>query len=834
MLVSLLLTAFALSDAATWSRGSLTVTYGSASSSYIFSAGPLNFSSTPNSLAGASSWAEGSGTSVLGAYDSLTATYADAGSLAIFYYAAVDAFEFARAPTSLALPSSWPSFEILSQPANSSRCLGWSEHYFYPGVQAGGASLADCSSGGPLFVFDAAGDSQALPFLPRATLALSPLSHFTSNAVGDVCPKTGGGPPTPSSDCAIRVDAGAYGCGAKGVNHCLLFNTSALLLARPGLSRAIRATGSILRQTHYTTRSRGDGVTALASWWDNQSGYSWWSVGNDMEVWGVPEDIYLKLKKGYDAAGVAIRTWEPDNNFVVDYAARKNWIGRDLGVFNDTLYPSGGEGFVANMSVGGNVSFVYYSNGFADDNVYAKDWSLVGPNEPHPNVSQAFYTHVFSNATQLYGMTMLFTDFLCFRGPSMAAFQDVDPREEGEHLWLGGMVAAVAEQGCEVQFCMALAHQILASLEWPAVTNARANGDGGLDTPAFVLTSVLASMVGLGWSKDNLRTADKCYNDALYPNGTVMWACDAMNAGEAVNGAFKMQAQQTALAALSLGPVGIADQLSARPDDPSATITSNLTLVNATCAATGDLLQPSAPATPIERMLVEGAGFGNCYGANHRPYTFGCGTNVFATYTAVPSSDTVAIYYQALAFVFGRGQLATTLDLFDGDLAVMVDASALPAPLLDTVPRGAFTGAGTTFAADGASGEGHVVWTPREFLGGGGCANVATLAVSTGNVTLSLNEGGADGAAHAFFAPAFKTAAGTFALLGESRKVVPVSTFRFAQIAAAPDGIHVSVRGGVDEGLQLLFATLAEGGGVACQEVDLRVGSTGTASVSFP
>ena len=36
-------------------------------------------------------------------------------------------------------------------------------------------------------------------------------------------------------------------------------------------------------------------------------------------VWGLPQDIYLKLKAGYVAAEIPIRQWEPDNNFVVDY-----------------------------------------------------------------------------------------------------------------------------------------------------------------------------------------------------------------------------------------------------------------------------------------------------------------------------------------------------------------------------------------------------------------------------------------------------------------------------------------------------------------------------------
>ena len=108
-------------------------------------------------------------------------------------------------------------------------------------------------------------------------------------------------------------------------------------------------------------------------------------------------------------------------------------------------------------------------------------------------------------------MEHLFTDFLCYRGPSMAQYQDVPVGEEGEHMWLGGMSMAAQNLGMEVQYCMALAHQILESVHWPAVTNARANGDGGLEVEALVLTSVLAATAGLGWSKDNLRTADRCY-----------------------------------------------------------------------------------------------------------------------------------------------------------------------------------------------------------------------------------------------------------------------------------------------------------------------------------
>lgn len=58
-------------------------------------------------------------------------------------------------------------------------------------------------------------------------------------------------------------------------------------------------------------------------------------------------------------------------------------------------------------------------------------------------------------------MQGLFTDFLCYRGPSMGAYQDVPFGEDGEHMWLGGMTQAAQDLDIEVQYCMALAHQVV-------------------------------------------------------------------------------------------------------------------------------------------------------------------------------------------------------------------------------------------------------------------------------------------------------------------------------------------------------------------------------------
>ena len=109
--------------------------------------------------------------------------------------------------------------------------------------------------------------------------------------------------------------------------------------------------------------------------------------------------------------------------FWTDWYARKlrsyhkTWNpGHDYTKWNTTLYPSDGPQFVQKL---GNLSMTYYTNGFGADNAHAKanggPWDFVKKgNEPHPNVSYAFYKSIFGNAASKWNMKMLFTDCAIF------------------------------------------------------------------------------------------------------------------------------------------------------------------------------------------------------------------------------------------------------------------------------------------------------------------------------------------------------------------------------------------------------------------------------------
>ena len=162
------------------------------------------------------------------------------------------------------------------------------------------------------------------------------------------------------------------------------------------------------------------------------------------------------------------------------------------------------------------------------------------------------------------------------------SFTDTSTDVRAFDEWWGGMSLAAAEHGTPVQLCMDLPAVALASVQWGAVTNARLQGDGFPDDGGrydIFQSSLLYSAIDLA------------------PFLDVVWTTSCQPLPDNVFKECEPHVEQlNFIAALSAGPVGFGDAIGM----------TNMTLLNMSCRSDGVLLQPSAPATPVEFTFLGG------------------------------------------------------------------------------------------------------------------------------------------------------------------------------------------------------------------------------------
>ena len=143
-------------------------------------------------------------------------------------------------------------------------------------------------------------------------------------------------------------------------------------------------------------------------------------------------------------------------------------------------------------------------------------------------------------------------------------------------------------------------------------------------------------------------------------------------------------------------------------------------------------------------------------------YSFGCGKNLWATYTVVPSANQTLLWWTALAFGHGKGANAGSVMLLESDLAPMVDTNQTIGQFSD-IPRAAFEGASASFASTSQL---YVSWQ-ADIIQQRGCDGVIVSPwTSSRNITLpTAGKNTTDGpTAQINLAPVF----GSVALLGEA------------------------------------------------------------------
>ena len=375
--------------------------------------------------------------------------------------------------------------------------------------------------------------------------------------------------------------------------------------------------------------------------------------------------------------------------------------------------------------------------------------------------------------------------------------------------WLRGMHDAAAERQLGVQYCMALPSDLLTSLHFPWVTNARGSGDYAYSGDAIgqfgfnlLLSSMLMWPLGLAPFKDTTWTAP------IQPNAPHSFSWPHAD--------VKLDVLASVL---SRGPVGISD-------GPGLT---NTALAKSVASAGGRLLQPSKPLTAMERTLTAGwetssAGF---LGQTH-------------TLVANGSGGGVTTFHHALA-------VNTT------------KASAASVHLSELWPRPVRPAGGRWIVWD--TGNGFCGALPQR-TGGSlrlsfhsavakGCAAVVTDS-GTPPMAFDLSTGVADGNQGLCdvglgWGPSCRLVQLTpvdahgFGLLGEvGTKLLPVSEYRFASLMSDAATLEVAVRGKPAEVVTIAAvvpccSSLVASGAVvdSVEWQNATVGASGAAVVRF-
>ena len=395
------------------------------------------------------------------------------------------------------------------------------------------------------------------------TLVLGPNSNFKGSIMGTSILGEG---------CAAGFNGYVRNAGA-GTQSSILS-----VFSKNGITDAMHLWGSVL-QTQYSTNKMNDPMSSqLTFWTDNGAYYDWYSYEPDITSKGVPQDVlgelFATFRNGtYGSMPLPVKHvmldayWmynsRPDGNCKVNDSFWSLPIPRPSTLSSEL----------------GNVGVILYNGPQCASTTYADEWPLV--NSLYWNQgwgegvfsqiaganSSAFYSSLFSSLSQ-YKMTGFTQDFLDFHHLLFPAFLE-DPN--GNDAWQAGQAQSALEAQMPIQYCMAEPADLLNSVRFNAVTNARASDDYGAGSGSswrIASTSLLLSSIGLRASKDNFWSGsaqtDRGREPSPFLSGVVT--------------------------ALSHGPVGFSDKIFAT--DPG--------VLWPTINEIGTLLHASRPATWLD------------------------------------------------------------------------------------------------------------------------------------------------------------------------------------------------------------------------------------------
>jgi len=193
-------------------------------------------------------------------------------------------------------------------------------------------------------------------------------------------------------------------------------------------------------------------------------------------------------------------------------------------------------------------------------------------------MEQSFWDDLLSTARR-WGLVVYEQDWLDNE------FDNFAPLTQSATLgtqWLTQMGAAAEAAQLAIQYCMSHSRHILASVEIPAVTQARASDDyqpGGDQWHQLGTSAMFAYALGIAPSKDNY------------------WSTSVQPGNPYGNGTEPHNRLQAAVLTITKGPVCPADAVGR----------SDKKLIMRSAAADGTLLQPGTPAMQLDQQMMANA-----------------------------------------------------------------------------------------------------------------------------------------------------------------------------------------------------------------------------------
>ena len=297
-----------------------------------------------------------------------------------------------------------------------------------------------------------------------------------------------------------------------------------------------------------------------------------------------------------------------------------------------------------------------YAPNFCNSSKYAKSnggkWEMVDANvslpgcnifsfkSPSPASAAKFYNWFFQLGISM-GMESFEIDFLNQNYNCVPALRE---SPEAIEMWMLGLHEAAVQQNQPMQWCMATPTNVMASLNYPSVTNFRSSNDYMYGTSYRIgSSSLLLWALGAAPSKDTFWTTDNM------PLATKLGGCGAKQGCPPDHSNISLELH-TMLALLSTGPVGFSDAINM----------TNASLIMRTCQQNGTLLKPAKAVTTVDAAFsTSRAPAGSVYGTY-------CG------------NSTLAVAFLLVSFSMQESWNVTIADLWSPSAIPRPTGGALP------------------------------------------------------------------------------------------------------------------------------------------------------------